>query len=148
MTDEALASALRAVAAAMAGAQAPWWIIGSAAVCLHGAATSVADVDLLLDPADAPAFAAATGTALAPGVASDRFRSALFGRWARDGLPVEAMADLHVHDGEGWAPVRLVTREAVQVGGATVHVPVRAELAMLLHRFGRDKDLRRAVLLE
>ena len=51
MLDATLARV--AAAMAQAGARDHWWIIGSAAVVLHGVDTSVADVDLLLSPADA-----------------------------------------------------------------------------------------------
>jgi hypothetical protein len=49
----ALGETLARVADALAGARHPWWIIGSAAVALHGADVTVGDVDVLLGEEDA-----------------------------------------------------------------------------------------------
>lgn len=135
-----LSATLDAVVLAMADAREPWWIIGSAAVVLHGAATSVADVDVLCGEVDARALIAALGGEVLAPAADPVFRSAVFGRCAATPLPVEVMAGLTVHG----APVRLATRE--WRGGAPT--PLRAELAALLRRFGREKDLARAALLD
>ena len=134
------------VAGAMAYARDPWWIIGSAAVVLHGAATSVADVDLMTSARDARAFLDRTGGVLidAP---HDHFRSSPFGRWPAPPLAVEVMGDLRLHEEGGWRHVELASREAVPVGNMQLFVPARGELIALLHRFGREKDLARAMLL-
>jgi hypothetical protein len=54
-----LGETLARVADALAEARQPWWIIGSAAVALHGADVTVGDVDVLLGEADARGAAAA-----------------------------------------------------------------------------------------
>lgn len=132
------------VAAATSVAQAPWWVIGSAAARLHGAAADVHDVDVLIDAADADAVAARIGIDLPPGPRGALFRSARFGGWTPDDLTIEFMAVLEVRAGESWVPVQLRSRE--RRGG--VFVPERGELVALLRLFGRDKDLARAAALE
>ena len=42
-----LTTTLSQVAAALRSAHDPWWVIGSAAVWLHGVGTAVSDVDVL-----------------------------------------------------------------------------------------------------
>ena len=130
--------------AALAAACDPWWVIGSAAAALHGARTPVADIDVLLSVRDAAALLPRLGLAVAAGRPDDRFRSEVFARWTGAALPIEFMAGLCTREGDAWAPVHLSTR--VVVGG--VAVPSRRELAALMRRFGRDKDLARAALLD
>lgn len=137
-----LAAALDRVAAAMADARDPWWIIGSAAVALHGAQAEVADVDLLTSVRDAEALLARHGGATRP-APSDLFRSRVFGRIAGPSLPIEVMAGFEVRTPEGWRSVSPRTRLAV----AGVFVPDRAELLEMLGWFGRDKDRVRAASL-
>jgi hypothetical protein len=143
-----LAAAVAAVANRLEGTGAPWWIIGSAAVALHGAQTDVADLDLLTEEPAAAAVLREAGIPARPGDGSDLFRSAVFGRIEGGPLPIEVMGGLAVRGSHGWEPLRLTTRQAVCIGGARAWVPDRWELIALLRRFGRDKDLARAALLE
>jgi hypothetical protein len=144
-----LAAALAQVAEAAAGARDRWWIIGSAAAALHGADVGdLRDIDLLMSRSDASRLLRSLGLAPAPGAPSDRFRSAAFGRFRAGGLEVEVMGGLRLADGSGWRPIRLRGRESVAVAGSFVHLPPRRELAALLRRFGRSKDLARAAALE
>jgi hypothetical protein len=141
MLDATLARV--AAAMAQAGARDHWWIIGSAAVVLHGVDTSVADVDLLLSPADAERLLAVWPGAVATGTASERFRSHPYARLDGAPLPVEIMAGLEVCVDGMWQAVRPVTRAA----RGEVVVPGRAEMVDILQMFGREKDLRRAAAL-
>ncbi|MDR6789589.1 hypothetical protein J2Y58_002962 [Sphingomonas sp. BE138] len=138
-----LRAALSQVAAALRGAEDPWWVIGSAAVRLHGADTAVADVDVLVSARDAARMLAAWPGTVTIGAASARFRSHPFARAEGGAMPVEVMAELEVRADGAWRPVRPVSR--VPIGG--VFVPERAELAAILLSFGRPKDLARAALL-
>lgn len=139
-----LAETLAGVAAAMAAAHDDWWIIGSAAVALHGAApVTVADVDVLCSERDARAVVARLGLGMVGGEADPLFRSAVFARWTGLPLAVEFMAGFRVRG----AAVALTTRELVRVAGGVVAVPSREELRALLMSFGREKDLVRAALL-
>lgn len=145
--DPVLAEALSALAARVAAARQPWWVIGSAAVALHGADTKVADIDLLMAPEDAQALLGDAAAARCEAT-SALFRSRVFGTVGEEPYRVEIMADLTVNTESGWRPVTLATREPARVGGATLWVPAREELIELLRLFGREKDLARAALLD
>lgn len=144
----ALAATLVRVAGVMAVARKPWWVIGSAAVVLHDGATAVGDVDVLLSIDDADAAAAWLGMVAAPGSEHPLFRSARFFRWEQAPLPIEFMAGFAVRCGNAWWPVEPLSRELITVGDAAVFVPARDELRVMLARFGREKDVARAALLE
>jgi hypothetical protein len=141
----ALHVSLNAVGTIMAGAHDPWWIIGSAAVALHGADPGqVADVDALLSVANATRILPTIGIVLRTGSPDALFRSSIFGSWTGTALPVEFMADFHRWSGTEWLPVRPATRQPFQIDGVTVFVPERAELQAMLAAFGRPKDIERA----
>ena len=147
-TNDNLSECLKLVTQAMRGAQSSWWIIGSAAAALHGAApVDVADVDVLLSVDDAQAILPQLG--LAAGVGEDHpdFRSDIFAIWRGSSLTVEFMAGFAFRDTAGWHPVWPSTRQFVEVDGCKLPVPSRAELIAIMQSFGRPKDLERAALL-
>jgi hypothetical protein len=145
----ALADTLEMISEAASGARNPWWIIGSAAVVLHGRSIAhVKDVDLMMSAADAEAFLKRVGEAPRNGKPNDRFRSLVFGVWSVPPIPVEVMGGFSVATPDGWRDVSLATRETVTVGGRPVYVPSAEELVRLLRSFGRPKDLDRADLLQ
>jgi hypothetical protein len=143
-----LAETLARIGQAAAVAADPWWIIGSAAVVLHGGAVPhVKDVDLMMSAGDAEALVRRVGGELRKTDANDRFRSLIFGIWNQLPIPVEVFGGFSVAvDGE-WREVSLSTREPVTVAGTSVYVPSAEELVRVLHSFGRGKDLQRARLL-
>ena len=129
----------------MREAEAPWWIIGSAAVALHGGDPGeIRDVDVIVGHADAERYLRRLGLPNAATTNDRLFRSDLFARWREPALPVELMAGLKVKASSGWAPLVIHTREAV---GDGLYAPSRAELRAILLGFGRPKDLRRAAAL-
>lgn len=131
-----------------AEASEPWWIIGSAAVALHGAPVpKVRDVDLMMGQNDARRFLASVGVAPEPASAHPQFRSVVFGTWRDPPLPVEVFGDFSLATAHGWRPVRLHSHERLTVAGRTLFVPSARELEALLLSFGRGKDLERASLL-
>jgi len=133
------------VAGAAAEAVEPWWIIGSGAVALHGAAvTDIRDVDLLMATADAERLLAQLRLPAEPDSEHPQFRSKLFAVWREPPLPVEIFADFRLRSDQGWNAVQLRTREPIGVGDRTVFVPSAEELYRLLVSFGRPKDLDRA----
>ena len=144
----ALQATLAAVAAMAAAAHDPWWVIGSAAVALHGAEVQVADVDLLTGARDAQRILATAGVTAAQGRRSKRFHSQVFGRIRGLPLDLEIMAGFSVCADGTWHPIVPVTREPVASGGATLYVPGKAELQSLLRLIGRPRDLVRASLLD
>jgi hypothetical protein len=144
----ALAGLLAALAGELGACRRPWWLIGSAAVAVHGAAVEVRDVDLLLDPADAEAFLSRRGIAAAPGIPSSLFASALFAAWQEPPYQVEVFAGFRLREGGAWVPLVPETREQHEVRGACVYLPSVAELIAWGRRFGRAKDAAREPLLQ
>lgn len=139
-----LAQSLAMAAGAAAEAGDAWWIIGSAAVTLHGRnLPEPKDVDLLMSARDAEALLTRLGQLPRKGAPSDRFRSAVFGTWTEPPIPVEVMGGFKVRTREGWQDVAPATREEVTVAGASLFVPSADELAALLRAFGRPKDFER-----
>jgi hypothetical protein len=146
--DAALAATLDGLGGALGGCRDPWWIIGSAAMALHGAPVSVADVDVLLSPDDAAALLAAWGEPLPPASATAKFRSRIFYRSeTRFALPVELMAGFEVFGGGVWQPVVPRARVAKDVGSAAVFIASVADLLAMCKLFGRPKDAARAAVL-
>lgn len=129
----------------MAPARDPWWVIGSAAVTLHGADPgSIDDIDIVLSVADARRVLPPLGVALLPGGSDGQFRSAIYNRWTIPAHPAEFMAGFELCEGAQWIPVGFVSREEMRPG---IFAPSRDELHALLLRFGRPKDLVRAASL-
>ena len=145
--DAALASALGQVAEAAEAAREPWWIIGSAAMALHGAVLTVGDVDLLMSRSDAAELLTRCGVAPGPGSQHDRFRSDVFGQLRLGRYTVEVMGGFHVHDGAKWCPVVPASRVLAQLGHAELFVPSVADLVAMCRLFGRPKDAQREGLL-
>lgn len=134
---------------ALEHARDPWWIIGSAAVALHGANPGeIADVDVLLSERDARAVFAILGLPIQAGSPDDQFASVLFAAWTKPPLTVEFMAGLSTMQGGLWEQVALTTRETHEVFGRPVFLPSVSELSDLLRRFGRAKDHDRLRALE
>ncbi|WP_296678223.1 hypothetical protein [Novosphingobium sp.] len=143
-----LRSALIDVSTIMAPARHDWWIIGSAALALHGFDPGpVGDVDVLLDPRDFQQVLAPLAIDSAAGGDADRFRSDMFATWYGGALPVELFAGFSVREGQTWQQVALRRRQPVDLDGQRLWVPPPAELHALLLRFGREKDLARAALI-
>jgi hypothetical protein len=144
----ALQLTLEVLQPALAAAQHPWWILGSAAVALHGAALDeIRDVDILLDPRDCFAVFERLGIAVKAGQGDGQFRSDVFQRWDQASLPVELFAGFRLLEQGAWQELLPQSRMAVQAGAVTVYIPERGELVAMLRRFGRPKDLLRIAAL-
>lgn len=136
------------VAGLAAEAEDSWWIIGSAAIALHGFSVSpIRDVDLLMSARDAEMFLKRIGGQQRGGKPSTKFQSDVFGTWIDPPLPVEVMGGFRLATSAGWQPVWPQTRERKTVGEQALFVPSVAELKAMLLSFGRPKDLERARLL-
>jgi hypothetical protein len=145
----ALAETLTMVAEAASAATDGWWIIGSAALVLHGRRVPhVRDVDLMMSAADAEQLLRRVGGQPRAADAHKKFRSLVFGTWTEPPVPVEIFGGFSLAGPGGWREVSLSSRESVDVGGRRLFVPSVEELALLLHTFGRPKDLERARILE
>jgi hypothetical protein len=129
-------------------ADADWWIIGSTAVALLGVEVTVADVDVVASTEVISDVIARIGLEPLPPKADTLFRSRPFARLERPGqLAIEFMGGLQVNGSEGWQPLVITSRHAVRAGAATVYIPAPEEQIAIFHRFGRDKDLKRADLV-
>jgi hypothetical protein len=140
-----LAATLDLIAEAAADFGAPWWIIGSAAARLSGAAIdNIADVDLLLAPADARRFIARfPPDRLAPKEPSAQFRSAVFARIVAAPLPIEAMAGFEMKIAGVWRRIAPESR----VWRGRWATPAVDEQIALLGAMGREKDAPRLAAL-
>lgn len=140
-----LSEALAQVGRDLGPAQDPWWIIGSAAMALHGVqGLRVGDIDILASPRDARLVLARNNAAAAPGSASPRFRSEVHGSWHSGDWRVEVMAGFAVRQDDRWVPVCPLSRLAA----GPVFIPAVAELIAMCRLFGRPKDDARRKLLE
>lgn len=143
MADDALHMTLGLIADAARHFADPWWIIGSAAARLSGAAIdNVADVDILASLRDGERLIELWGGA-APAKSSAQFRSKLFARFDTTPLPVEAMAEFDMLIGGVWLRVQPATR----IETAGVFIPSVEEQIEILAMMARPKDARRAAAL-
>ncbi|MEL7189373.1 MAG: hypothetical protein AAGK17_07460 [Pseudomonadota bacterium] len=149
MPDPHFENSIAAVASAMELSQDPWWIIGSAAVVLHGSDPgTIADIDVMISERDLKALYMRLPLSNTPEVGKPMFRSDLFGRWSEPKLEVEFMAGLRLREAGEWHPIKPKTRVAFPVGKQILFAPEKAELVNILLRFGREKDCLRAASLE
>jgi hypothetical protein len=143
-----LRQTLIAVADVLSQASKPWWIISGAACALHGVTTGpTRDVDVLVDHADIEPLLAALNLQRSVTVPHELFRSGSLVNWSLNPLVVEFFADFEVRGEAGWEPVTVASRQCFRLESAQVYAPDRAELAAMLRKFGRPKDLARAALL-
>ncbi len=146
--DPRVSASLAMVARVMKDAYGPWWIIGSAAVMLHGGETGeIADIDVIVSSSDINRLYERLPLSNTPDETKRIFRSTRFGCWLEPPLNVEFMHGLEVHTGRGWQTVTLESAQAIKVGDYPVFVPSRNELIELLQLFGREKDIRRAATI-
>jgi len=129
-------------------AQDDWWIIGSAAVAMHGADPGpMSDIDVLLSIRDLDALYERLPLEDTRDSRKGQFLSERFGVWRELAMPVEFMAGFKQEIDGFWTEVTLSTRQQIQIADRNLFVPERAELISLLQQFGRPKDLRRAAAL-
>ena len=148
-SDPDLVATLSVLAQVMERANDDWWIIGSAAVALHGGDPgTVADVDVIVSRRDLDALYAALPLTNTPETGKAMFVSERFGRWSEPPLDVEFMAGLEVLTDGKWQAAEPQTHVAVQSGTVTLYLPDKEDLVAILTLFGRDKDLRRAATLK
>src|SRR6476661_4984183 len=113
----ALSQTLAMIAAAAQSATDRWWLIGSAAVVLHGGSVeAVKDVDLMMSPSDAEAFLRRTGGHVGGAQPSNRFRSKIFGVWSAPPVPIEVFGGFRLAADRQWRDVVIASREPVTVG--------------------------------
>ena len=146
--DPGLRDTLREIGRVASTFHDDWWIIGSAAIALLGHTTTVADVDLLVSDGDARAlFASRWATGMDHAKGGAQFRST-YGRHTTTPLVVEVMGGLELLEAGRWYRIEPRSRIAVSIGNDPVFIPDATEQLEMLRRFGRPKDLKRALLLD
>ncbi len=145
----ALRAALVGIVDRLSACTGPWAIYGGAALHLHGFDDGpLGDIDILMTLEDAEAMAEQAGIASKIVPPSGLFRSREFLCTEIAGMAVEFMAGLEVCRHGQWWPVEVRSVERVAVGEAGVCVASRAELIRIFRLIGREKDMRRAAMLE
>jgi hypothetical protein len=145
----ALAETLEVVVTATGAARDPWWIIGSAAMALHGAdRVDPADVDLMMSAEDARRLLRDRGMGDDSRDEHERFRSQVFGRLTDQALPIDVMGGFYFLHGGEWIALRLDSREAIAHPFGAIFAPCLAELIEITRGFGRPKDLIRVQIME
>ena len=145
----ALAETLEVVVTATGAARDPWWIIGSAAMALHGAErVDPADVDLMMSPEDARRLLRDRGMADDSRDKHESFRSHVFGRLTDEALPIDVMGGFHFRRGGEWVGLCPESREAIALPFGAIFAPSLTELIEITRGFGRPKDLLRVQIME
>jgi hypothetical protein len=145
----ALVETLEVVVTATAATRDPWWIIGSAAMALHGVErVDPVDVDLMMSPEDARRLLRDRGTADDSRDEHESFRSQVFGRLTDEALPIDVMGGFHFRRGGEWIGLRPESREAIALPFGVIFAPSLAELIEITQGFGRPKDLIRVQIME
>lgn len=116
---------------------APWWIIGSAALLLHGIDDVEArDIDLMLDADDAEALVKQPGFIRLPSGTDGLFVSHVYGRRDDLPMPVELMGGFSFRHPDGLRPVR-IDAPVWRSGWPVASLP---DLAAMFRLFDRPKD--------
>jgi hypothetical protein len=127
----------------------PWWLIGSAAMALHGVRQlQVADIDLLMSRNDARRLLREQRQPNTPDGGTEHFRSDVFGRLRGGPLSIDVMGGFHVRQVAAWREVVPTTRVAVRIPSGLVFVPAVSDLLDITRHMGREKDRDRAEMLE
>lgn len=146
--NTALAATLAQLGELLGPSDDDWWVIGSAAVFLHGAdAGTIADVDVIVGQADFERLAQHPHFERYENVDRTHFSSTAIGKWTNAPMSIEVMCGLHLQQGDQWHQVTFETRQRIEHSGQALYVPERMELITLLERFGRPKDAKRAQAL-
>lgn len=144
-----LLATLAEVVRLTANARQPWCIFAGAAMRLYGA-TSIepADIDLLLDPADARAILVAAGIQRTSDGGSGPFRSTVYGTITTAPLPIDVLGGFAVRSNDQWRPVTLQSATQMAFPFGVVQLPSLPELIATTRQLGRPKDLARVRILE
>jgi len=148
--DPSELAALKLLSGLLADLHQPWWLIGPAAVALHGgAAGQFSRFEVIVSPGDARRLAEERGLTLTPGPATALKRSRKSLTLPIGGLDARLMVWVEQHVGGRWVPVQPKSRVAIDLGGGRqVFVPEREELIDILKQTGRGRDMVRAASLE
>lgn len=143
-------AALKLLAGLMAEAHQSWWLIGPAAVGLHGGEPGTfRRFEVIVSPGDARRLAETRGLTLERGPATPLKRARKSLTLPLGGFEAQVMYGVEQHAGGRWVAVLPTTRVGVDLGdGRMIYTPEPAELAAILRQTGRGRDIARADSLE
>ncbi len=143
-----IASTLTLYAKHLQSTHDEWWVIGSAAVALHGTDPGpINDIDILVSVPDALQLAKKWQCPNTANTGSERFRSRVLLKPGFGNFPVQIMAGLAYRKLGKWQLLAPKTRQKVLLKSTTLFIPERAEFIEILRSFGRTKDIVRADLM-
>ncbi|KEQ05306.1 hypothetical protein GV67_06075 [Pseudorhizobium pelagicum] len=126
-----------------------WMVFGGAAMALHGFERGpVADIDILLPSQAAASLSDQFSWRNYADGRSPRFRSDYVLRPNLGPVPVELIGGFHVMTASGWIPIEGGGIQELHVGLQRVFLPTRERLAAIFRLCGREKDHRRAALID
>lgn len=143
-------AALKMLAGVMTEAHQPWWMIGPAAVWLHGGdAGKFTRFEVIVSPGDARRLAEIRGLTLERGPATPLKRSRQSFALPLGGIEARIMYGAEQHAAGRWVSILPTTRKAFDLGdGRMVYTPERDEMIAILKQTGRARDVARAESLE
>jgi hypothetical protein len=127
----------------------PWMLFGGAAMTLLGFEDGpVADIDIILPRASAHSLAELFSWPNYADKQSNRFRSDYLLRPVFGPVAVELLGGFQVLTQTGWVEIPIKETIRHSIGSQSIHLPTCQDLAAIFRVCGREKDLRRAVLIE
>jgi hypothetical protein len=131
------------------GQNVPWIVFGGAAMSLLGFEDGpVADIDIILPSASAHSLAALFSWPNYADTRSNRFRSDYLLRPVFGPVAVELLGGFQVLTLSGWVEIPIKETVHHSIGSQLIHLPTCKDLAAIFRVCGREKDLRRAFLIE
>lgn len=126
-----------------------WFIIGSSALILSGIDIGVDDIDLLTSTDDASFLKEIWKEKIYKTYQpkqGDMFRSN-FGRFKFSEMDAEVMGNLEVNKNGIWEKLVVNQFNEISVGNLKVKIPTLKEQKRIFEYFGREKDLKKVMLI-
>lgn len=145
---EALEETLTNLVGFLSDCRDPWCIFGGAALYLHGYRDGpVADIDVLLSPADCGRLTVARGLDNRADGGTDRFRSGAVLYPNLGPIAVEIMSGFEIFADRRWHEVAVETVTDLRFGSISAPVASIRDVGRILRLIGREKDIRRLELI-
>jgi hypothetical protein len=149
MEEQAFVETLMNTARLLNQQEIDWVVFGGAAMVLHGLEQGpVADIDIVLPPQAAASLSEQFSWENHADCVSPHFRSDYVLRPDFGPVPVELLGGFRVLTASGWASVGGGDTQELEVGSQRVFLPTRERLAEIFRLCGREKDQRRAAMID
>jgi hypothetical protein len=126
----------------------PWCIFGGAALYVHGYRDApVADIDVLVSPADCQRIVARHSVCNEADGGTRRFRSRTVLRPQLGPVAVEIMSEFEIFANGRWHSVEIGTVARMRLGSVDMPVAGIEDICAILRLSGREKDLQRLRLV-